>query len=593
MNKSICCISSKRDWHLGYQLCKRVKDKTGIEITVLNSSDTTVDFDIVVYIHSKNAIEDSRVLKWLKEASDLNKTFIPVIIGGNWLSNKLEILKYKGPNLRSSFLQLRKDVDYYQLFNYLTSYVGKGLIGDAYGATVDFLFDVDCKILKDNIIIAEIPANIKTPVTLYLGKHSLILQPIIDSLTGKKEVVEIKDLNERLSIEFNFCERVTVSCDLLCDVYQNGRLMARINPDDTCLLPLITGLSIIRFQCVDFQDMSRTFKVEVNHGSNKPIVVQFTANVQLSSDLSCEIFQNNRYMATITENQPQNVPLFLGKSNVLFKCIDFPWLSKKVYTKVSKRSNNLSAQFRSKLKVQSDTDCNLFQDDIFIDKLKANCEKEVSLFIGESKLMFKCIEYPQYYSQIRVHVFESYNNAIYAALKVTLRIKSDIDGFLIENGKEIIQLDAYQSYYISAYKGLHEYCVIDKRDSNNYSYKKRIAIHDTSLIFYIERKRFLNNWELVYIPDESKQRYSQLCYERRTLKEQLMSSDKVSTEDISYLNNINFEIERIVDQTLKRKAILEVMGLLQSPIQNLISSISSVSDKVLGLLTAKNTIKSP
>ena len=117
MNKSICCISSKKDWHIGYQLCNRVKDKTGIQITVLNSSDTTVDFDIVVYIHTKNAIEDPQILKWLKEASDLNKTFIPVIIGGNWLSNKLEIIKYKGPNLRSSFLQLRKDEDFRGLRN--------------------------------------------------------------------------------------------------------------------------------------------------------------------------------------------------------------------------------------------------------------------------------------------------------------------------------------------------------------------------------------------------------------------------------------------------------------------------------------------
>lgn len=586
MNKSICCISSKRDWHLGYQLCKRVKDKTGIEITVLNSSDTTVDFDVVVYIHTKNAIEDPQLLNWLKEACDLNKTFIPVIIGGNWLSNKLEILKYKGPNLRSSFLQLRKDEDYYELCNYLTSFVGKELIGDAYGATVDFLFDVDCKILKDNIIIAEIPANIKTPVTLYYGKHSLIFQPIIGSLTGKKEVVEIKDLNERLSIEFNFCERVAVSCDLICDVYQNGRLMARINPDDTCLLPLIAGLSKIRFQCVDFQDMTRTFKVEVNHGSNKPIVVRFTANVQMASDLSCEVFQNNRYVATITENQPLNVSLFLGKSNVLFKCIDFPWLSKKVYAKISKRSNNLSAQFRSKLKVQSDTDCNLFQDGIFIDKLKANCEKEVFLFIGESNLMFKCIEYPQYYSQIRMRILERNNGSIYAALKVTLRIKSDVDGVLIENGKELLHLNAYQSHYIKVYKGQHEYCVVDKKDPNNYSYKKLNATYDTTLPFYIERIRFLNKRELVYIPDDSRQRYSQLCSEWSTLKGQLMSSDNVSAEDINNLNILNFEIEQIVDQALKRKAIQEVMGLLQSPMQNLILSLNSVPDTVLGLLTA-------
>ena len=586
MNKSICCISSKRDWHLGYQLCKRVKDKTGIEITVLNSSDTTVDFDVVVYIHTKNAIEDPQILNWLKEASDLNKTFIPVIIGGNWLSNKLEILKYKGPNLRSSFLQLRKDEDYYELCNYLTSFVGKELIGDAYGAIVDFVFDVDCKILKDKVVIAEVPANIKTPVTLYLGTHNLICQPVIDSLMGKEEVVEIKDLNKRLSIEYNFCERVAVSSDLKCDVYQNDRLLARINPKDTCHLPLIAGLSNIRFQCVDFQDISKTITVEIAHGSNKPIVAQFTANVKLASDLSCEIYQNNRYMATITKNQPQNVSLFLGISDVLFKSIDFPGVSKQVHTIVNNRSNNLSAKFRSKLKVQTDTDCYLFQNNILVDELKANCEKAVSLFLGESDLMFKCIENPQYYSQMRVRILERNNGSIYAALKVTLRIKSDVDGVLIDNGKELLSLNAYQSHYIRVYKGQHEYCVVDKKNPNNYSYKKLNATYDTTLPFYIERIRFLNKRELVYIPDDSRQRYSQLYSEWSTLKGKLMSSDNVSAEDINNLNILNFEIEQIVDQALKRKAIQEVMGLLQSPIQNLILSLNSVPNTVLGLLTA-------
>ena len=81
--KSFCCISSKKDWQDSLQLCKRVKEMIGINISVLNSSDTTIDYDVVIYIHSKHAIADLQVLKWLKEASDLNKTFIPVIIGGN------------------------------------------------------------------------------------------------------------------------------------------------------------------------------------------------------------------------------------------------------------------------------------------------------------------------------------------------------------------------------------------------------------------------------------------------------------------------------------------------------------------------------
>ena len=93
MNKSICCISSKKEWQECNQLCALVKDKTGITVSALTSLSSTVDYDVVVYIHSKYATEDAQVAKWLKEASDLNKTFVPVLLGGNVLSNKILIYK--------------------------------------------------------------------------------------------------------------------------------------------------------------------------------------------------------------------------------------------------------------------------------------------------------------------------------------------------------------------------------------------------------------------------------------------------------------------------------------------------------------------
>ena len=357
--KSICCISSKRDWQDSLQLCKRVKDKTGIIISVLNSSDSTVDFDAVLYIHSKSAIEDSQVSKWLKEASDLNKTFIPVIIGGNIISNKFLIFKYRGPNLRSSFLQLRKDDDYLELCKNLTSFVGKILSGDAYGATVNFVFDVDCKIIKDGIVIAEVLADAVTPVTLYLGTHNLTYQPDIDKRMSINEVLDIKDLEQSLDVEYNFCKKVNVSTDILCDVYQNDRLVARLNPNEPQNLPLIAGRCNLCFQSVDYQDINKILTTKIEE-ENCPIDIKFTADIELLSDCACDVYQDEKLMGKIVENQPQAIPLFVGKSNVIFKCVDYPDRSKEYKLTINPNKPRLITRFGAKVRILVDTNCALY-----------------------------------------------------------------------------------------------------------------------------------------------------------------------------------------------------------------------------------------
>ena len=157
--KSFCCISSKKDWQDSLQLSKRVKEMIGINISVLNSSDTTIDYDVVIYIHSKHAIADLQVLKWLKEASDLNKTFIPVIIGGNIISNKYLEFKYNGPNLRTVFIHLSNNNDRFEFMDRLASIAGLSLNGDVVGATVSLESDVKAKVYRNSEHIADLEAN--------------------------------------------------------------------------------------------------------------------------------------------------------------------------------------------------------------------------------------------------------------------------------------------------------------------------------------------------------------------------------------------------------------------------------------------------
>lgn len=124
MEKKICCISAKADWEAAFQLCRSVKDELGISVDVLSARHTVQNYDVVIYVHSSRCASDAVINKWLKEASDLNKTFLPVILGGNIFSDWSVKRQYKGPNLRTPFLMLRKDKDMRTFMQQMDGYAG-------------------------------------------------------------------------------------------------------------------------------------------------------------------------------------------------------------------------------------------------------------------------------------------------------------------------------------------------------------------------------------------------------------------------------------------------------------------------------------
>ena len=122
-----------------------VRNYTKVNIILMSHSESIADFEVAVFVLSKESLEDEQVGKWLKEASDLNKTFIPVILGGNFITNWLLQRRYKGPNLRTSFLTLRKENNMSTFLKQLAGYGGSKVHGDVYGTEVEFHDDLDCK----------------------------------------------------------------------------------------------------------------------------------------------------------------------------------------------------------------------------------------------------------------------------------------------------------------------------------------------------------------------------------------------------------------------------------------------------------------
>jgi len=204
MDKSICCISAKADWYESSKLCKTINEKFGIFIDVLNSDGTVQDYDVIIYVHSSKSNSDQIVNKWLKEASDLNKSFLPVVLGGSWISNKTIIANYGGPNLRTNFLQLYKEEDLFDFYNRLASFAGVRLNGDVIGAEVTLVADKDCKVYRNNECIANLQSGVPYVVTLYTGNHKLLYKANEDENIQHVESISVSSITENYNINASF-----------------------------------------------------------------------------------------------------------------------------------------------------------------------------------------------------------------------------------------------------------------------------------------------------------------------------------------------------------------------------------------------------
>lgn len=225
--KKICCICSEGVADQANELISLVHKYTGIDVELLLSTESVVDYEVAIFVLSKDALKDDTVARHLKEASDLNRTFIPVIVGGNMLSSWLLEKKYKGPNLRTEILHLRKDDQMLAFMKQLASYGGTEIHGDVYGAQVEILADLPYRIIRDKDIIAETgdPRDLK--IYLYKGVHKLTLQSIEYPEMTHEITVKVKKISSPQRIGVVIAKHIEVTKMAYDDGYYEGSIYFR------------------------------------------------------------------------------------------------------------------------------------------------------------------------------------------------------------------------------------------------------------------------------------------------------------------------------------------------------------------------------
>jgi len=204
--KTICCISSNGNYSHAEKLCLDIKKYLGVSITMANSADFPVqDYDVVLYVHSKESLSDTTVCNLLIQAYNLNKTFLPVIIGGTYFHNLILKFKYNGPNLRTSFLSIKNRNKLFELYNRIASLSGVKLVGDPIGAKFICRTDYDCKLIRSNTVIAELKANVATTINLYYGSHKIIALSKADKKIKKDFFISVDNIDQYI---VNFCSNV-------------------------------------------------------------------------------------------------------------------------------------------------------------------------------------------------------------------------------------------------------------------------------------------------------------------------------------------------------------------------------------------------
>ena len=293
-------------------------------------------------------------------------------------------------------------------------------------------------------------------------------------------------------------------------------------------------------------------------------------------------------MGKIIENQSQIIPFFIGKSNVILKCVDYPDRTKEYKLTINPNNCSLITRFGAKVRILADTNCTLYQDNLLMGHVEENREQEIFLFLGDSKLLFESVDCSQYYSETHVRIKEKDNEQIRPSLKSEVRIKTDVDSLLKINGEYFGMLLAYQTQSLRIYKGTHNFHVEDINNPGNYSDVRVDIKYNRSLSLSIDKKRLLDSIEQSYISDEFLERYHELVSERRILKDLLCTSQDESYDDVQYLRDIDNELDFIIDKTLKEKGISDIIGALQMPIRTVVSQLDSAPRNIMGLL---NTIE--
>lgn len=250
---------------------------------MLGNNDRISDYDAVVLIVSDGTLHSETTVMRLKEALAMNLTVLPVVIGGNWWSNVWLRRKFKEYRFRSPYSFIAKESDKLGLYSQLIALSGAMIAGDPFGRIYSFLSDLDCQIIRDGEVIAEIKGGKPTDVSLYLGKHHLKIKckepDAVKELTISVDSIEVE---EKTAISTRFMSIIRISSDINCSLYENNMLIKgiRANQDEIVYLPV--GTHKLKFRHPVYSNLNRYVTVKLRPDENIRVVYTFPHTPKVS-----------------------------------------------------------------------------------------------------------------------------------------------------------------------------------------------------------------------------------------------------------------------------------------------------------------------
>lgn len=275
-SKKICCIASSDIDQKVRELLDEIQSRIHLTIPVLVPNDSVVDYEVVISVLSDGARNDNDVLTLLKEASNLNKIFLPIIFSGSTLKNWFLKRRFKGPDLRAPYYSLNKTQNMLSFYSQLMSLSGSAVVGDPFGKVYTFLSDQDCQIIKNHDVIAEIKGGQSQNVTLYLGRHKLKIKCGSLDLT-KDLTINVDNLEtaDDVAVNTRFIPDVKITSSMDFALYEGKEYITDVSSTQDTIIKLTPGSHKLKFQHPVHKNLNRYITIKIKVDENKGIVYDF------------------------------------------------------------------------------------------------------------------------------------------------------------------------------------------------------------------------------------------------------------------------------------------------------------------------------
>lgn len=275
-NKKICCIADADIELKVLVLLDEIQSRIHLTIPILGENDTIIDYEVVIFFLSDGALKNDAIQTLLNEASGLNKIFLPTIIGKGLIKNWLLKRKFKKWDFHSQYYSINNVGDKLKLYTQLMSFSGATVVGDPFGREYTFSSDVDCQIIRNHIVIAEILAGQSKNVTFYTTKHRLnITSPALGLTKEINLSVNNIDIKEIARIDTKFVSDVKITSSMDFSIIENERFITDIKANESKIIKLTPGTHKLKFQHHVHKNLNRYITVKIKFDTDIGIVYNF------------------------------------------------------------------------------------------------------------------------------------------------------------------------------------------------------------------------------------------------------------------------------------------------------------------------------